>query len=100
MRVCVALGIAASLACISAAEPPQQWQTYGGVRVDSDQRLLTRYDRTYRHCVPEAIRRGSTDTNSLLYVAALRSCMYRYAITDRGAYAYPANAPFIHFLDR
>jgi hypothetical protein len=96
----VALGIVASLACISAAEPPQQWQTYGGVRVDSDQRLLERYDRTYRYCAPEAIRRGSTDTNSLLYVTALRGCMYRFGITDRGAYAYSANAPFLHFLDR
>ena len=100
MRVCVALGIAASLACISAAEPPQQWQTYGGVRVDSDQRLLQRYDRTFRYCAPEAVRRGSTNTNSLLYVTALRGCMYRFGITDRGAYAYSANAPFLHFFDR
>lgn len=66
----------------------------------SDQRLLERYDRTYRYCAPEAIRRGSTDTNSLLYVTALRGCMYRFGITDRGAYAYSANAPFLHFLDR
>jgi hypothetical protein len=100
MRIRVALGIAASLAFISAAEAPQQWQTYGGVRVDSDQRLLTRYYQTYRHCAPEAVRRGSSDPNSLLYVTALRGCMYRYGITDRGAYSYTANAPFLNFLSR
>lgn len=100
MRVWWALGIAASLACISAAEPPYQWQTYHGVRVDSDHRLLERYNRTYHYCAPEAVRRGSTDTNSLLYVTALRGCMYRFGIVDRGAYAYSANAPFLNFFGR
>jgi hypothetical protein len=95
-----ALGIAASLACISAAEAPSQWQTYSGVRIDSDPTLRARFDRTYRYCEPEAVHRGSPDANSLLHVTALRSCMYRYGIIDRGAYAYPANDLFYHFLDR
>ncbi|KQV65382.1 hypothetical protein [Rhizobium sp. Root1220] len=100
MRVWVALGMVASLACISAAEAPWQWQTYHGVRVDSDPMLTARFDRALRYCEPEAYRRGSSNPNSLLYVTALRSCMSRLNIIDRGSYSYVANNYFYHFLDR
>lgn len=100
MRVVIALGIAASLACISAAEAPGQWQTYSGVKIDTDPTLQMRFDRTYPHCEQEANRRASADINSLWHVTALRNCMYRHGIVDRGSYAYPANALFNNFLDR
>ena len=100
MRIKIALGIAASLACISAAEAPSQWQTYSGVRVDSDPTLQMQFDRTYPYCEQEAIRRGSPDAGNLWHVTALRNCMYRHGIVDRGAYAYPANALFYNFLTR
>ncbi|MDM9627970.1 hypothetical protein QTL95_18920 [Rhizobium sp. S152] len=100
MRILVAMGIAASLALISAAEAPREWQVAGGVRVDSDPILLARYDHALRYCEPEAEYRGSINTASLLYVTALRSCLSRQGFTDRGSFAYPANNLFWHFLDR
>ncbi len=100
MRALIALGIAGSLACISAAQAPSQWQTYSGVPVDSDPTILARFDHTYPYCEQEAFRRGSTDVNSLWHVTALRNCMYRHGIVDRGSYSYPANALFYNFLDR
>ncbi|WP_160006157.1 hypothetical protein [Rhizobium sp. 18055] len=100
MRALIALGMLASLACISAAQAPSQWQTYAGVGVDTDPTLQMRFDRTYPYCEQEAVRRGSPDAGSLWHVTALRSCMYRFGIVDRGSYAYPANAVFYNFLDR
>ncbi|OWV99881.1 hypothetical protein [Rhizobium sp. R693] len=94
MRISVALGVAASLLAISAAESPGQWQTYHGVRMDSDPVLLARFDRVYRYCEPEAVRRGSPYPANAWHVTALRSCMYRFGVVDRGAYAYPANRLF------
>jgi hypothetical protein len=100
MKICMGLGIAASLACISAAEAPSQWQTYSGVRVDSNPTVQISFDRIYPYCEQEAVRRGSPDAYSLWHVTALRNCMYRHGIVDRGAYAYPTNALFNNFLDR
>ncbi len=100
MRILVAMGIAASLALVSAAEAPHEWQITGGVRADSDPVLLARYDRALRYCEPEAEYRGSIDTASLLYVTALRSCLSRQGFTDRGSFSYPVNNLFWHFLDR
>jgi hypothetical protein len=71
------------------------------VRVDSDPVLLRKYDHALRRCQPEALGyRGSPDTTSLLYNAALRGCLYRYSFIDRGSYAYPATQIFDHFFDR
>ncbi|KRB61288.1 hypothetical protein ASE04_23115 [Rhizobium sp. Root708] len=100
MRLSVAFALAASFVCISAAEAPSEWQTYSGVRVDSDPQTQARFDRAYRHCEPQAAWQGSSQQNSLLYVTALRSCLYRQGIVDRGSYSYPVNDPFDHFIDR
>ncbi len=99
MKYFACIGVVLSLACISAAEAPSNYQVYGGVRVDSDPTLLRKYDHALGRCQPEALgKRGSPDTNSLLYNAALRGCLYRHGFTDRGAYAYPATNIFDHFL--
>ena len=102
MRILWAVGVALSLGCISAGEAPWQYQTYSGVRVDSDPAITARFDRAMYYCRPEAAsyNRGSPDPFDLVYVAALRQCLYRHNFVDRGAYAYPASAVFQHFLDR
>ncbi|MET3854702.1 MULTISPECIES: hypothetical protein [unclassified Rhizobium] len=101
MRYLAAIGVALSLGCISAAEAPSNYQTYSGIRVDSDPVLLARYDRALSYCQPEAMsHRGSPDTHSMIYNVALRNCLYRRSFVDRGYYAYPANQVFDHFLDR
>lgn len=103
MRLMAVVGVALSLGCISAAESPSNYQSYSGIRVDTDPVLLARYDKSLRWCVPEASswRRGSPDPQSLHYNAALRNCLYRHGFVDRGVYAYPIpEVYFEHFLDR
>ncbi|MBY5587919.1 hypothetical protein HFO49_10575 [Rhizobium leguminosarum] len=103
MRLIAVVGVALGLGCISAAESPSNYQSYSGIRVDSDPALLARYDKALQRCVPEAAswQRSSTDPHSLYYNAALRSCLYRYSFVDRGVYAYPIpQVYFDHFLDR
>jgi hypothetical protein len=102
MRMMLALGAILSLACVSAGEAPSNYQTYHGVRVDSDPVLLAKYDRALNYCEPEAYswRRGSPDPNSTFYWLALRNCLYRHGYVDRGAYAYPTTAIFPHFLEQ
>jgi hypothetical protein len=96
------LGAILSLACVSAGEAPSNYQTYHGIRADSDPVVLATYERVLDRCEPEAYswRRGSPDPNSTLYWLALRDCLYRHGFVDRGAYAYPTTAVFRHFLDR
>lgn len=101
MKYLACFGVVLSLACVSAAESPSNYQVRGGVRVDSDPLLLRKYDSALQRCQPEALgKRGSPDTSSLIYNAALRSCLYRHSFTDRGSYAYPATNIFDHFIDR
>lgn len=102
MKIVTAIGLALSLACISAAEPASNYQTYHGFRVAGDPAFEPQFNRALYHCMPEAAswQRGSPDTRSLLYIAALRGCLYRHNFVDRGAFAYPATAIFSHFLDR
>jgi hypothetical protein len=101
MKCLAALAVALSLGCISAAEAPSNYQTYSGIRVDSDPILVQRYDRALSYCQPEAMSyRGSPDTHSMIYNVALRSCLSRHNFIDRGLYAYPANRLFDHVLDR
>ncbi|MDL2399302.1 hypothetical protein [Rhizobium mayense] len=102
MRMMLALGAVLSLACVSAGEAPSNYQSYHGIRVDSDPVLLAKYDRALRYCEPEAYSwyRGSPDPNSTMYILALRDCLYRHSFVDRGAYAYPTTAWYRHFLDR
>lgn len=102
MRMMLAWGVVLSFACVSAGEAPSNYQSYHGVRVDSDPVLLAKYDRALNRCEPEAYswNRGSPDPNSTAYILALRNCLYRHSFVDRGSYAYPATALFEHFLDR
>jgi len=103
MRLRAAIGLAFSLGCISAAESPSNYQSYSGVRVDTDPVLGARYDKALQRCVPEASswQRGSPDPQSLQYNTALRNCLYRHSFVDRGVYAYPIpKVYFDHFLDR
>ncbi|MGV1789807.1 hypothetical protein GR212_11890 [Rhizobium lusitanum] len=102
MRMMLALGAILSLACVSAGEAPSNYQTYQGIRADSDPVVLARYDRALNYCEPEAYswHRGSPDPNSTFYWLALRDCLYRHGFVDRGVYAYPTTAVFRHFLDR
>lgn len=102
MKLMMAAGIALSLACISAAEAPSNYETYDGVRVDSDPVLLNHYNRVLSYCDREASlpQRGSPDPRSMWHILALRSCLYRYSIVDRGLDSYPANAIWEHFFDR
>ncbi|TCU13115.1 hypothetical protein EV132_113100 [Rhizobium sullae] len=101
MKYLAAMGVVLSLGCVSAAEAPSNYQTYHGIRVDSDPLLLAKYDRAVGYCQYEAMSwRGSPNPYSLVYNAALRSCLSRRNFIDRGAYAYPANRYFDHFFDR
>lgn len=103
MRLMAVVGVALSLGFISAAESPSNYQSYSGIRVDTDPVLLARYDKALRWFAPEAgsWRRGSPDPQSLLYNAALRNCLSRRGFVDRGVYAYPIpHVYFEHFLDR
>ncbi|MBB3299639.1 MULTISPECIES: hypothetical protein [Rhizobium] len=103
MRLMAVVGLALSLGCISAAESPSNYQSYSGIRVDTDPVLLARYEKALQRCVPEAgsWRRGSPDPRSLDYNAVLRNCLYRRSFVDRGVYAYPIpQVYFDHFLDR
>lgn len=88
--------------CISAAEAPANYRTYGGGAIESDPLLLSAYDAALRKCVPEALAapRGNPEPASLHYNAALRACLYRQGFFDRGSFAYPATLVFDHFLDR
>jgi hypothetical protein len=93
MKYVAALGIALSLGCISAAEAPWNYQTYHEqIRVNSDPVVLAHYYRVLPYCQYEASSwwRGSPNSYSLYYIAALRSCLSRRGFIDRGAYAYPA----------
>ena len=102
MRMMLALGAMLSLACVSAGEAPSNYQSYQGIRADSDPVLLAKYNRALRYCEPEAYSwyRGSPDPNSSMYILALRDCLYRHSFVDRGSYAYPTTAWYQHFLDR
>jgi hypothetical protein len=102
MKMKLALGLALSLACISAAESPSNYRTYEGRPVEGDPVLLSLYARVLDKCAWEARTppRGTVRTDSLHYNAALRSCLYRQGFLDRGTYAYPATLLFDHFLDR
>lgn len=96
------LALALSLACISAAEAPANYRTYGGARIEENSVLLAHYDRAVQKCSAEASTppRGNLDPTTLHYNAALRACLYRQGYFDRGAYSYPATLIFDHFFDR
>ncbi len=102
MKIKLALGLTLSLACISAAESPSNYRSFGGQSVEDDPVLLSVYSRAVDTCAWEAQTppRGTPRTDSLHYNAALRACLYRQGFLDRGIHAYPATQIFDHFLDR
>jgi hypothetical protein len=103
MKIMLGLGLAMSLACISAADSPAEYQYYFGGRVDADPMLATHFDKAVRHCEPEASDpyRGSPDHVSWLYTIAMRNCLARYNFIDRGSYAaLPITLGLDHIIDR
>lgn len=102
MNVKLAFGLALSLACLSAAEAPSNYQTFGGRQIEGDSLALAAYDNALARCLPEAETPplGSAQRTSLRFNAALRACLYRQGYIDRGARAYPATLYFGHLLDR
>lgn len=84
------------LACVSAAEAPQNYRVYAGPLVASDPVILDIYDRALVKCSAEASTppRGTEFTTSYYYNAALRSCLSRQGFIDTGADAFPANTLF------
>ncbi len=102
MKLITAAGLALSLAFISAAEAPSNYETYDGVRIDSDPVLLAQYNKILPYCDWEASlpERGSPDRRSMWHILALRSCLYRHNIVDRGLDSYPANAILEHTFEQ
>jgi hypothetical protein len=103
MKIILGLGLAMSLACISAAESPSEYQYYFGGRVDQDPVLAAHFDKAARRCAPEASDpdRGSADPHSYLHIVAMRNCLARYNFIDRGSYAaLPITLGLDHFIDR
>jgi hypothetical protein len=102
MRMLVATGVLLSLACISAVNAPSNYQTYGGIRVDSDPVIVNHYQRTAGYCDQEAAWRYPRVADSVdpMYTLAFKACLYRHNYVDRGAFSYPANQIFLHFFDR
>ncbi len=100
MKSLALIGALASLAFISAAEAPANYQSFGGVTADSNPVTTRHYEAALKHCRPEAINppRGTREVGSLRYSAALRACLYRQGYLDRGSFAYPANLAFDHFF--
>jgi len=105
MRFLMAVGMVVTLGCLSAAQaaqPASEYQTYGGIRADSDPVLLAKFEKAVRYCEPRIASwlQPPPIENKYIYVAALRSCLYRHDFISRGAYAYPVNAWYEHLIDR
>lgn len=100
MRSLASIGALASLTLISAAESPGNYESFGAIRADSTPAITRHYDAALARCRPEALTppRGTTETASLRYSAALRACLYRQGYIDRGSSAYPATLVFDYFL--
>lgn len=84
------------LACVSAAEAPQNYRVYAGPDVTSDPVILQVYDHAVANCTYEAStpQRGTLDATPYIYNAALRACLSRHGFSDRGSNAYPTNSVF------
>lgn len=84
------------LACVSAAEAPENYSVYGGPAVVSHPIILNVYDNALAKCTAEATTppRGTEFTGSYYYNAALRACLSRHGFIDNGAFAYPTNSLF------
>ena len=74
MKAKLAFGLALSLACISAAESPANYQTYSGLRIEGNVTVQASYRSALRTCIPEAATppQGDPNSHSLRYNAALR----------------------------
>lgn len=103
MKIMLGLGLAMSLACISAADSPGEYQYYFGGRVDASPTLAAQFDKASYRCGLEASDpdRGSADPHSYLYLLAMRNCLARHNFIDRGSYAaLPITLGLDHFIDR
>ncbi len=103
MKIMLGLGLALSLACVSAAASPGEYQYYFGGPVDQTPTLATKFDRASDYCAVEASRpdRGSSDVHSYIHTVAMRNCLARYNFIDRGVYsALPITLGLDHFIDR
>ena len=103
MRIIAALGAVVSLACVSAAASPSNYQTYFGTRVDASPTILAQFDQAASHCDAEASMpgRNTPAAQSYSYEVAVRNCMARFNFIDRGSYAYlPIVLGLDHILDR
>ena len=103
MKIMLGLGLAMSLACISAADSPSEYQYYFGGRVDSSPVLSAQFDKAARYCSVEAsdANRGSSEPGSYLNLIAMRNCLARHNFIDRGSYAaLPITLGLDHFIDR
>ncbi|PZM07674.1 hypothetical protein [Rhizobium tubonense] len=90
MRILLAVGMALGLSGCVAAGAPSNYQSYFGVPVDSSPQLQKRFDHARAYCEREAPRRGTTDSPSVSYLLAMRSCLARHNFIDRGGDAYLA----------
>lgn len=97
------IGAVLSIACVSAAASPTDYQTYFGARADSNRVILMQFEKAADRCETEASRpgRGSPVRDSYAFAVASRGCLARNNFVDRGAYAYPRIVLGLdHFLDR
>jgi hypothetical protein len=92
-----------SLACVSAAASPSDYQTYFGTPVDASPTILAQFDKAAAHCDAEASRpgRSAPAEQTYAYTTAVRTCLARFNFIDRGSYAYlPIVLGLDHIIDR
>lgn len=101
MKSLALIGALASLAFISAAEAPANYQSFGGVTADSNPVTTRHYEAALKHCRPEAINppRGTREVGSLRYSAALRAAFTGRAISTAAASPIRQIWPLIISLD-
>lgn len=103
MKILLGFGLAMSLACVSAAASPSEYQYYFGGPVDQNPTLAAKFDRAAYKCSVEASDpdRGSPDQKSYIHLIALRNCLARHDFIDRGVYsALPITLGLDHLIDR
>lgn len=84
------------LACVSAAEAPQNYRVYAGPDVTSHPIILDSFDRAVMKCTAEASTppRGTAYTTSTYHTVAVRACLSRQGFIDRRGHAYPYTSLF------
>lgn len=90
MKIIAALGAVVSLACVSAAASPSDYETYFGTPVDASPTILAQFDKAADHCEVEASRPGRSwpEAEPYSHVMAVRGCLSRFNFIDRGVHSY------------